>query len=84
MLGSEVYRRKITLLAQGSTRFNLPRTQLLNMKVEVPTDIEQQKISQPLSLINNKIDVEAKAIKLLNEQKEINAKSVYLIKLTYI
>ncbi|WP_034763699.1 restriction endonuclease subunit S [Rossellomorea vietnamensis] len=70
MLRSEGYRRNITILAQGSTRFNLSKTELLKMEVEIPSILEQEKIVSVLSNIDKKIEKEEEKLIGFIEQKK--------------
>lgn len=61
--GEEV-RKQITVLAQGSTRFNISKNALLKtLELTLPPLPEQQKIAQILSTVDEKIEViEAKIV----------------------
>ena len=61
VLRSSSVRRSISILAQGATRYNLSKTQLLKVKIPLPKKAEQQKIA---SVLNNA----DKEIKLLEQQ----------------
>ena len=56
LLRSEVFRRKIIPLAQGSTRYNMSKVELMKLKVDIPCNEEQQKIAAYLSSIDTKIE----------------------------
>jgi type I restriction enzyme S subunit len=60
---SEVFRRKIVPLAQGSTRYNISKTAFIKLKVTLPKLEEQTKIATFLSSLDKKI-------KLVNTQIE--------------
>lgn len=53
---SETFRKKIIKLAQGSTRYNMSKVQLLKLKIEIPSLEEQKKIAGFLSAIDTKIE----------------------------
>jgi type I restriction enzyme S subunit len=56
-------RKKISLFGQGSTRYNLPKTELLGkLKIELPSIPEQQKIAQILSATDSVIEKTQTAI----------------------
>jgi type I restriction enzyme S subunit len=57
-----IFRKKIIKLAQGSTRYNMSKVQLLKLKVLLPSKIEQKKIANYLSNIDNKIESVTKQI----------------------
>ncbi|MGO3916219.1 MAG: restriction endonuclease subunit S [Pseudoalteromonas sp.] len=61
VLRSSSVRRSISILAQGATRYNLSKTQLLKVEIPLPKKAEQQKIA---SVLNNA----DKEIKLLKQQ----------------
>ena len=50
-------RKEIVKLAQGSTRFNMSKTQFLKIKIEFPSIDEQKKIGLFLSSLDKKIDL---------------------------
>lgn len=53
---SDIMRKQITRLAQGSTRYNLSKVSLMKQTIVVPTINEQKKIASFLSKIDDKID----------------------------
>lgn len=53
---NENFRKKIVKLAQGSTRYNMSKVQLLKLKVKLPSTPEQQKIATFLSALDSKIE----------------------------
>lgn len=53
---SEYFRNNIIKLAQGSTRYNMSKVQLMKLKVKLPDKQEQEKIAGFLSAIDDKID----------------------------
>jgi type I restriction enzyme S subunit len=59
---NEIFRRKIIKLAQGSTRYNMSKVELMKLKVILPSLQEQQKIANFLSGIDSKIESVAKQI----------------------
>ena len=60
---SEIFRRKVIRLAQGSTRFNLSKIEMMKITIEIPDVDEQQKIAEFLTALDDKI-------KLINNQLE--------------
>jgi len=62
-------RDKISRLAQGSTRFNLSKLQIMKIKTKLPPLKEQQKIAQVLSTSDNEIELLKKELEALKEQK---------------
>lgn len=53
---SQSLRKQIVKLAQGSTRYNMSKVQLLKILVKLPSLKEQKKIADFLTLIDNKIE----------------------------
>jgi len=63
-------RDKISRLAQGSTRFNLSKKEIMKLKVKLPLLPEQQKIAEVLSLIDDEINLLKNELKELKLQKK--------------
>lgn len=63
-------RDKISRLAQGSTRFNLSKNEIMKLRVKLPSLQEQQKIAEVLSLSDNEIDLLKKELEELKLQKK--------------
>lgn len=63
-------RRKITKLGQGSTRFNLSRERLINIKVKLPTIEMQVLISKALQAQESEIRILLQIKKSFMSQKE--------------
>ena len=55
-------RRKIAILAQGSTRFNISKNEVMKMPISLPSLDEQRKISKFLSLFEERIETQRKII----------------------
>lgn len=53
---SELFRREIVKLAQGSTRFNMSKVELMKLRVLLPNEGEQIKIASFLSVLDDSID----------------------------
>lgn len=51
---SEKVRADIIQLAQGSTRYNMSKTQFLKLEIEIPSKAEQEKIANYLTAIDEK------------------------------
>lgn len=56
MFRSEIFRKEIIKLAQGSTRYNMSKTELLKLQINLPSLPEQEKIANFLSSIDTKIE----------------------------
>lgn len=68
---SKHIRRIMYKLAQGATRFNLSKNELMKEKIYIPTDISEQKaIADILSAADEEIDVLNKKLETLKEQKK--------------
>ena len=61
-LRSNNVRRKIAILAQGSTRFNISKNEVMKMSIFLPSQNEQRKISEFFSLIEERIETQRKII----------------------
>ena len=70
LLRSSNFRTSIYILAQGSTRFNLSKVELLKLKVLLPALEEQQKIADFLSSIDSKLESIEKELEGLKEFKK--------------
>ncbi|WP_312346197.1 restriction endonuclease subunit S [Chryseobacterium binzhouense] len=75
---SKVVRNEIKKLAQGSTRYNMSKTELLKLEILLPSIEEQKQIATFLSKIDQKIQTE----KAILEQLEIQKK--YLLKEMFV
>ncbi len=53
---NELFRNEIVKLAQGSTRYNMSKNELMKLEIELPSLPEQTKIANFLSAIDNKIN----------------------------
>jgi len=62
-------RDKISRLAQGSTRFNLSKLQVMKIKISIPLLKEQKKIAQVLSTADKEIELLKNELETLKEQK---------------
>lgn len=68
---SSIYRRSVSAIAQGSTRYNLSKLAFRKLKIPIPPKPEeQQKIAYCLSSIDNLISAEEKKLSLLNDYKK--------------
>ena len=67
-LRSPKLRKKIIILAQGSTRFNISKDEVLNLTASLPSLDEQNKIARTLDLIEERIETQ---IKIIEELKNL-------------
>ncbi|MCT7575737.1 restriction endonuclease subunit S [Aliarcobacter butzleri] len=63
-------RDKISRLAQGSTRFNLSKNEIMKLKIKLPSLPEQQKIAEILSLADDEINLLRNELIELKQQKK--------------
>ena len=76
-LRSSNLRKKIAILAQGSTRFNISKNEVMKMPIFLPSLAEQRKISKILSLIEDRIETQKKIIEDLKKLKRAICKIVF-------
>lgn len=69
LTSTSYFRRKIIPYAQGSTRFNLHKPSLMNMKFSLPAKENQKKIFIMLQLIVEKIYAEKEILSNLTHQR---------------
>ncbi|WP_185264530.1 restriction endonuclease subunit S [Elizabethkingia anophelis] len=67
---SKVVRNEIKKLAQGSTRYNMSKTELLKLEILLPSIKEQKEISALLSSLDQKIQTEKAILEQLEMQKK--------------
>jgi type I restriction enzyme S subunit len=67
---SPVYRKSVSAIAQGSTRYNLSKVAFLNLKVPIPKPKEQEKIAYTLSSLDEVIEAQSKKLDLLKGHKK--------------
>lgn len=67
---SPIYRKSVTAIAQGSTRYNLSKRAFLELKVPFPNPQEQQKIASCLSSLDEVIAAHSQKLDLLKGHKK--------------
>ncbi len=67
---SQIYRKSVTAIAQGSTRYNLSKGAFLELKVPVPNPKEQKKIASCLSSLDEVIAAHSQKLELLKDHKK--------------
>lgn len=65
----EQVRKQIRILAQGATRYNLSKTKLMKLNIELPVIQEQQKIAEILTTANQEIETLQRKLKCLKLEK---------------
>jgi len=66
---SFTYRKAVSVLAQGSTRFNISKSSFLNLKISIPKLKEQQKIASCLSSLDEVIAIYSQKLEQLKDHK---------------
>ncbi|HHU20632.1 MAG TPA: hypothetical protein GXZ58_10555 [Bacilli bacterium] len=69
-LRGDSFRYEMMRLAQGSTRFNLSKTEFLKTTLEVPSISQQHRIAKILSTADQEIDLLKQEVEQLKEQKK--------------
>ena len=67
---SDCFRKQIFKLAQGSTRFNISKTEVLNLNIKIPNLDEQQKIAEVLTAWDDEINLLNLKLENLKRQKQ--------------
>jgi type I restriction enzyme S subunit len=70
LLRGEHARRSIARLSQGATRYNLPRSAVLNLHIPVPSLEEQKSIAAVLSAADREVKLLQRKLAALQEQKK--------------
>ena len=70
LLRSYLIRKKIIFLAQGSTRYNISKNELMNLEILYPSIEEQNRIANLFSNLDKKIDFETNRLTKLKEYKK--------------
>ena len=76
-LHSNKVRRNIAILAQGSTRFNISKNEVMRVPINLPEYAEQRKVAQFLSLIEERISTQNKIIEDLKKLKSAIIDKLY-------
>lgn len=75
---SNKFRNEIVKLAQGSTRYNMSKTEFLKLNVKLPCKDEQIKIAQFLSSISEKIYIESELLIQYENQKKYLLQNLFV------
>ncbi len=67
---SPIYRRSVTAIAQGSTRYNISKGAFVEIQVPIPAPTEQQKIASCLSSLDEVIEAQVAKIEQLKLHKK--------------
>lgn len=66
---TEHFRNYMFVLAQGSTRFNISKKEVMKLKIDLPTIEEQTAIAQVLTAVDREIELAQQKLELLRQQK---------------
>lgn len=69
LLRTEYFRTYITILAQGSTRFNISKKEVMKLKIVIPSIKEQAAITAVLSMATKEIELARAKLVALRAQK---------------
>ncbi|MBF02408.1 MAG: hypothetical protein CMP76_03840 [Flavobacterium sp.] len=75
---STLFRNQVTNLAQGSTRYNMSKVELMKLKVLLPSLEEQIIISNILSASDKRIEVENHVLERYKLQKQYLLKNLFI------
>ncbi|MDG3132757.1 restriction endonuclease subunit S [Streptococcus suis] len=70
MLRSGSVRKQITLLAQGISRFNISKTKMMDINIQVPNIVEQQAIGTFFSNLDRQIALHQRKLDKLKDMKK--------------
>ena len=76
-LRSQTIRKKMFVLSQGSTRFNISKSEVMGMSINIPEIEEQRKIANLLTLLDDRIATQNKIIEDLKKLKSAISKQVF-------
>ena len=77
-LRSQTIRKKMFVLAQGSTRFNISKSEVMGMSINIPEIEEQRKIANLLTLLDERLVTQNKIIEDLKKLKSAIRKKVFV------
>lgn len=63
------FRHCMYILAQGSTRFNISKSDVMNLKINIPSIEEQTAIAEVLTAADREIELAQQKLELLRQQK---------------
>lgn len=75
---SETFRDDIIALAQGSTRYNLSKTEFMKLPIKLPCIEEQILIANFLSSVGEKIEAEKKILQQYESQKKYLLQNMFI------
>jgi type I restriction enzyme S subunit len=75
---SEIFRKKMIPLAQGSTRYNISKSVFVKLKINLPSLEEQIKIANFLNSISVKIETEKNLLEQYKDQKKYFLQNMFI------
>lgn len=78
LVSSQYFRKFIYPLAQGSTRFNLQKTDFMKKVFMLPTYKRQQQIANVLDALSRKLTTEIEQLSLLQIEKEFLFQQMFI------
>lgn len=69
ILRGDRFRNYMMVLAQGSTRFNISKNEVMKLRIELPSLSEQKAIAEVLTMVDNEIATHRKKLDALRLQK---------------
>ena len=70
LLRGDNFRRKMYTIAQGSTRFNISKTEVLSMRITIPSIEEQTAIASVLVDADKEIEIQKQKLAAMQAQKK--------------
>jgi type I restriction enzyme, S subunit len=70
LLRSTSFRKKISFLAQGISRYNISKNKVMDISIEIPSNKEQVKIGKYFQNLDNQIDLHKTQLDKLNNIKK--------------
>ncbi|OKL46226.1 restriction endonuclease subunit S [Boudabousia marimammalium] len=70
LLRSSSFRKKIVLLAQGISRFNISKAKVMQIEIPIPSMAEQQAIGQFFKTLDERIEFQSRRVDKLKELKQ--------------
>lgn len=78
LLRAKKFRKRMTVLAQGISRYNISKKQVMNTFVNFPTMEEQRRIGKNLFLIDRTITLHVRKLKLLRSMKKALLQKMFI------
>ena len=72
------FRNKVVKIAQGSTRYNISKSELIKLEISLPSIEEQARIASFLSAVDEKIKNEKEILNLYLIQKSYLLRQMFI------